>query len=147
MTVISDLASSLGYPLIASWVPGPVNPGDAPVVVSVTEYTAQHRRDVPGIAVHGVRMREGWYAMPGAVGLWLWSLPTASRSGSISVWTDTEALQRFIGLPHHVDIMRRYGDRGEVRSTTWDAAPFDPAATLARAREWITRRQNAGIDN
>ncbi|MEV0670973.1 hypothetical protein [Mycobacterium sp. NPDC050441] len=147
MTVISNFASSLGFPLITSWVPGPVDPGDAPVVVSATEYTAQHRRDAPGIAVRGLRMREGWYAMPGAVGLWLWSLPTASRSGSISVWTNAEALQRFVGLPHHVRIMQRYGDRGDVRSTTWDAASFDPAATVARARDWIMQRQSVGIDN
>ena len=35
------------------------------------------------------------------------------------------------------DIMRRYGDRGDVRSTTWEADTFDRANTLARAREWI----------
>jgi hypothetical protein len=140
MTAITDISSTLAQPLVTSWMPGPVAPGHDPVVVSVTEYTAQRRRDVPGIAVHGLRMREGWYAMPGAVGLWLWSLPTAGRSGSISVWTDEESLQRFIALPHHVRIMQRYGDRGDVRATTWEAESFDPAATVAQAREWIMGR-------
>ncbi|GAS89708.1 hypothetical protein [Mycolicibacterium brisbanense] len=140
MTVITDISGALAQPLVTSWMPGPVDPADNPVVVSVTEYTAQRRRDVPGIAVHGMRMREGWYAMPGAVGLWLWSMPTPGRTGSISVWTDEEALQRFITLPHHVRIMQSYGPRGEVRSTTWHAESFDPAATVARARGWILDR-------
>lgn len=126
--------------VLASWMPGPADADGGPVVVSVTDYASRRRRDLPGVAYNGMRMREGWYAMPGAVGLWLWSLPTAGRSGSISVWLGTEALQRFIGLPHHVDIMRRYGDRGEVRSTTWEAETFDRAAVVARARAWIGER-------
>lgn len=30
----------------------------------------------------GLRLREGWYAMPGAVGMWLWGQPLAGRGGS-----------------------------------------------------------------
>lgn len=137
MSSINHLASAVVRPLIVSWMPGPASAGDGPVVVSVTEYAAHSLRHLPGVAYNGMRMREGWYAMPGAVGLWLWSLPASGLSGSISVWTDTEALQRFVGLPHHVDIMRRYGDRGDVRSTTWEADNFDRPGTLARARGWI----------
>jgi hypothetical protein len=94
-------------PLIAPWMPGPHDPGDATVVVSVTDFQTFRRRELPGIAVNGLRMRMGWYAMPGAVGLWLWSLPATSRSGSISVWASEDDLQRFVGLPHHIDIMKR----------------------------------------
>ena len=118
-------------------MPGPVDPGDAPVVVSVTEYSAQHRRTLPGAAANGLRMRMGWYAMSGAVGLWLWMRPAAARGGSISVWTSEHDLERFINLPHHVDIMRRYGSRGTVRSTTWTADRFDRRGILDRARGWI----------
>lgn len=127
-------------PLLTPWISGPEHPGDAPVVVSVTEYQAHHRRDIPAVALKGLRMRMGWYAMPGAVGLWLWSVPTAGCSGSVSVWTTTEALDRFIQLPHHIDIMRRYRSRGTVRSTTWTAELFDRDDVLARARDWINRR-------
>ncbi|WP_083164765.1 hypothetical protein [Mycobacterium aquaticum] len=140
MTAITDIPTALAQPLVTSWMPGPVDPADNPVIVSVTEYTTRHRRDMPGIAVKGLRMREGWYAMPGAIGLWLWSMPTSGRTGSISVWTDEEALQRFVTLPHHVRIMQSYGNRGEVRATTWQADSFEPEATIARAREWILDR-------
>jgi hypothetical protein len=128
----------LTVPLLTPWMPGPVEAGDGPVVVSVTEYQTHHRRELPTVALKGLRMRMGWYAMPGAVGLWLWSLPTSARGGSISVWAGEDDLERFINLPHHVDIMRRYGPRGTVRSTTWHADPFETGVVIERARTWIT---------
>jgi hypothetical protein len=121
-------------------MPGPANPPDIPVVVSVTEFAADHRRDLPGVVLKGLRMRMGWYAMPGAVGLWLWSLPARAIGGSISVWASEDDLQRFISLPHHVDIMKRYGPRGRVRSTTWQADKFERNVIVERARSWITGR-------
>ncbi|MCV7115270.1 hypothetical protein [Mycolicibacterium setense] len=139
MSSINNLSSARVRPLVTSWMSGPASAGDGPVVVSVTEYAAHSLRHLPGVAYSGMRMREGWYAMPGAVGLWLWSLPASGLSGSISVWTSQEALQQFIILPHHVDIMRRYRDRGDVRSTTWEDDTFDRVGTIARAREWIER--------
>jgi hypothetical protein len=125
-------------PFLTPWMPGPAEANGAPVLVSVTDFHADRRREVPVVAVEGMRMRMGWYAMPGAVGLWLWSLPVNSRSGSISVWASEDDLERFIGLPHHVDIMKRYGPRGTVRSTRWRADTFDRHAVIERAREWIT---------
>lgn len=119
------------------WMPGPVDPEHAAVMVSVTEFSADHRRELPRIAVHGLRMRMGWYAMPGAVGMWLWMMPASGCGGSISVWASEQDLERFVTLPHHIDIMRRYGDRGTVRSTTWTADRFDRTAILDRARGWI----------
>ncbi len=107
------------------------------MVVSVTEFSAHHRRDLPGIAVRGLRMRMGWYAMRGAVGMWLWMMPVAGRGGSISAWANEDDLERFVTLPHHVDIMRRYGDRGIVRSNTWTTGRFDRAVILGRAGTWI----------
>ena len=75
--------------------------------------------------------------MPGAVGLWLWSLPAGSRGGSISVWASEADLERFISLPRHVEIMQRYGSRGTVRSTMWHADSFEPRSVIERASAWI----------
>jgi len=140
MQLTNPTAAALAIPLLTPWMPGPVNPLDRPVVVSVTEFVADHRRDLPGVVLKGLRMRMGWYAMPGAVGLWLWSLPMRAIGGSISVWANEDDLQRFIGLPHHVDIMQRYGTRGTVRSTKWHADEFEPNFVVERARIWITGR-------
>lgn len=125
--------------LLTRWTPGPVDPGDAQVAVSVTEFSAYRRRTLPGVAVRGMRMRLGWYAMPGAVGMWLWMVPVAARGGSISVWASEADLERFVTLPHHVRIMQRYGDRGAVRSNTWTVDRCDRALILDRARDWIAK--------
>src|SRR3954451_13666652 len=110
-----------GMLLISPWTPGPEEPADGRVVVSVTEFAPHRARDVPATVRAGLRMRRGWFAMPGAVGLRLWSHPFGPRSGSISVWTSEEELRRFIRLPAHVAIMRRFRERGTVRSVTWSA--------------------------
>jgi hypothetical protein len=138
MSAVNNATSAVATPFVTPWMPGPVDPGDAPVVVSVTKFSAHHRRVLPGVAANGLRMRMGWYGMSGAVGMWLWVLPTAGRSGSVSVWASEEDLERFISLPHHVDIMRRYGDRGTIQSTMWTADRFDRSVILDRARRWIT---------
>jgi hypothetical protein len=136
MSVVNS-ETAVVAPFLTPWMPGPVDPRDGPVVVSVTEYSAHHRRVLPGLAVNGLRMRMGWYAMSGAVGMWLWMRPAAGCSGSVSVWASEEDLERFVGLPHHVDIMRRYRDRGTVRSTTWTVEQFDRGLILDRALAWL----------
>ncbi|GGV04236.1 hypothetical protein GCM10010182_23150 [Actinomadura cremea] len=104
-----------------------------PVLVSVTDFTAASALDLPGVFRAGMALRRLWPDLPGAVGLWLWAVPLERRCGSVSVWTDGAALRSFVALPEHVAIMRRYRGRGEIRSVTWEADVFDPAATWARA--------------
>jgi hypothetical protein len=135
---MNTAAAALRVPVLTPWMSGPVKSTISPIIVSVTEFRAHHRRELPGIAVTGLHMRMGWYGMPGAVGMWLWSLPTAPRAGSISVWANEDDLERFISLPRHVGIMQRYGTRGTVRSTTWKADIFEPCQIIERARAWIT---------
>jgi hypothetical protein len=125
-------------PLMSRWMPGPELGTDGAVLVSVTDFRPDRVRDLPGVARAGLRLRMGWYAMRGAVGLCLWSLPLARRSGSVSVWTNEDDLRDFVGLPVHVEVMRRYRDRGILRSATWGAERFVSADVLDRARQWIT---------
>jgi hypothetical protein len=131
-------AATLSVPQLTPWMPGPHETVTASVVLSVTEFVADRRLDLPGIMLKGLRMRAGWYGMPGAVGMWLWTLPgTTVRSGSISVWTNEADLDRFVNLPHHVAIMTRYSDRGRTRSIRWAEPEFNPAAVIDKARAWI----------
>jgi hypothetical protein len=109
----------------------------ADAVVSVTDFAVARRLDTPGVMARGLRLALGWYAMEGAVGLWLWSLPRQWRSGSITVWTDEAHLRRFVGLPAHGRIMRAYRDRGRLRSQTWRGHGLTFAEVLDRARAWI----------
>src|SRR3954447_4289463 len=128
-------------PLLTTCAAGPEAGAEGPVVVSVTDFAVARWRDVPGVTVTGLRLRLGWYAMPGAVGLWLWSLPARRRSGSISVWTGEDELHRFVRLPEHVAVMRRNRERGELRSTTWRAENYAPRDVLAAARTWIMEKR------
>lgn len=133
----NNSAAAFTAPVILPWMPGPCAPNAHPVVVSITEFRTQYRRDLPTVAAKALRLRLGWYAMTGAIGLWLWSQPVAMRGGSISVWDNEDSLERFINLPHHVGIMNRYRSRGTVRSDKWSMERFEPDVLLSRARDWI----------
>ncbi|HEY3021268.1 MAG TPA: hypothetical protein VGJ32_13815 [Solirubrobacteraceae bacterium] len=127
----------LSAPMCTPCAFGPDARTHGPVVVSVTDFAVARWRDIPSVALTGLRLRMGWYAMPGAVGLWLWSLPASRRSGSISVWTGDDELRRFVALPEHVAVMRRNRDRGHLRATTWRSERFTAAEVLSAAMRWI----------
>lgn len=128
----------LSRPRLLPLAAGPARDSSDGVVVSATDFAVHRWRDVPRAVAAGLRLRLGWYAMEGAVGLWLWSLPLERRSGSISVWLEEEHLRRFVALPAHLAIMRRNRARGTLRSTTWHAPRFDPGEVLATGLPWIS---------
>lgn len=120
------------------WRPGPAPAGDGGVVVSLTDFRAHRLRDLPGIYWNGLRLREGWYAMPGAIGLWLWGRPLErGRGGSVSVWRSEADLRRFVGLPAHLAIMRKYRALGTLNSATWEMDRFSLQAARAAAQQRI----------
>jgi hypothetical protein len=90
-----------------------------PVFVSVTDFVADRWRDLPRIYWEALRLRAGWPALPGAVGLCLWAKPLQRRSGSVSVWRGEDDLRAFIGTPLHVAIMKRNRGHGTLVATSW----------------------------
>jgi hypothetical protein len=116
---------------------GPQARGDGPAIVSLTEFTARRARDLPLIARDGLALARGWWALDGAIGVVLYL--DGRSGGSLSLWRDEEALRRFVALPRHVAIMRRYRERVTVRAATWtahDAVDLD--ATLAARAARLT---------
>jgi hypothetical protein len=108
------------------------------VVVSLTDFRAHRLRDLSGIYWSGLRLREGWYAMPGAIGLWLWGRPLErGRGGSVSVWQSEADLRRFVGLPAHLAIMRKYRSLGTLNSATWEMDRFSLPTARAAAQQRI----------
>ncbi|WP_173139352.1 hypothetical protein [Kibdelosporangium persicum] len=101
-----------------SWTSGPAG-RSGEVLVSVTDFTADHLRDMPGIHLAGTRLARLWPGLEGAVGHWLWAEPLRRRCGSVSLWQNGKALRAFVALPEHREIMRTYRNRGTLRSTTW----------------------------
>lgn len=129
----SSPVSWLRRPRWLPWREGPQAGHDGDVVVSLTEFRAAHARDLPAIYLAGLRLREGWYAMPGAVGMGLWADPLGLRGGSLTVWRAQADLRAFVGLPAHVAIMRRYRDRGRIEAATWQLEQCEPERIKAEA--------------
>jgi hypothetical protein len=129
-------------PLLTRWIPGPLAHATRDVLISVTDYSPRRFWHTPGVYLTGLRLRLGWYAMPGAVGLWLWALPWARRSRAISVWSSEQDLRRFVRLPLPVYVMGRYRERGKLVSTIWKVEECGPTNTLERATRWIMDRSS-----
>lgn len=119
------------------WQAGPEPDPGGPVFVSLTRFVSQRTYDLPGIAQRGVRLGLGWYAVPGAIGLRLWGDPMHRQNGSLSVWTDHAAMQRWVGLPRHVAIMDRYRTRGHMCSAKWEHDRFEPSEILTEANRLL----------
>jgi heme-degrading monooxygenase HmoA len=118
----------------ALWTPGPAESAEGPFVISLTDYTTHRWRDVPGVALSGLRLSRAWPTMPGAVGLWLWSDLPRRRSGSISIWTSEDDLRRFVRWPVHLAIVRKYRSRGRLTASSWEAERFVKPDVLREAR-------------
>ncbi len=141
--------------LTSRWCPGPAKDflGDraaangvdsdmhgrrsGPLIVSVTDFTSDAYRDLPGIARRGFALRRRWPHLDGAVGMWLWAAPWARRCGSVSVWTGRRALAEFVRLPEHVAIMDEYRERGTIRSVIREYESFDAPRILRDAEAWL----------
>jgi hypothetical protein len=127
--------------------PGPATAAGQPVVVSLTEFSPKHRRDLLGIAREGISLSRGWWAMPGAVGVSLYLDLASLVGGSISVWTNREDLGRFVSLPRHRQIIRRYRARVSVRSATWTTDEFHAAAVYANRLDLLDGMRMAGAED
>lgn len=131
-------------PVWLPWAAGAHEETAGPVLVSLTEFRANGWRHLPGMARIALGLRAGWYGLPGAVGLYLWTDVSRRCVGSLSVWTDEADLRRWIGLPRHVQVMRRYRPRGTARSTQWTCGTFDRSAILAEAKRRLASGELSG---
>ncbi|MFI9817706.1 hypothetical protein [Saccharothrix variisporea] len=120
--------------LRTGWQAGPASGG--PVLVAVTDFHATRRRDLLAVARAGRSLANAWPSMPGAVGMWLWTMPLAGRSGSVSVWTSEDALKSFVRRPPHTQIVRRFANAGTLHTHRWWMPEFD------RDQAWRTSREH-----
>lgn len=93
---------------------------DGPLMISLTQYTPHHLRDLAGIWQAADRLGDQLVEIDGAYGVVTYLQPGQRRVGSLSVWTKEAGLAQFVGLPYHREIMARYRDRGlPLRSAKW----------------------------
>lgn len=107
------------------WKRGPACTVRGPLLVSFTVFVPKTVRDIPRIYVAAERLREACRELEGAAGVATWWQPLRRRVGSLSAWESEDALRRFIALPYHREIMRRYRRRGTVIGTRWHVEAFD----------------------
>ncbi len=119
------------------WKAGPAAGIDGPVLVSFTAFTPRRRTEMPAIARSGFSLRHAWPEIEGAVGVWLWADPTMRRGGSVSMWESEFALMQFVAWKPHVEIMRRYRDRGSIETVSWKCERYDSAEAWKRAEKLL----------
>lgn len=126
-----DRNSILDFRLRTPWKRGPASESSGPLLVSYTEFTWETSLDIPRIYLAAERLRRECVSLDGAVGVAVYWQPLRGRGGSMSAWTDESALRRFVSLPFHLEIMRRYRNRGSLRVTDWQADRFVPSEAFA----------------
>lgn len=114
----------LDFRLRTTWKRGPAAEFTGPFLISYTEFKPHTMRDVPAIYFAAERLRDACAELEGAVGVTTFWQFFRHRGGSVSVWEDEAALRRFVSLPFHVEIMRRYRTRGSLRALKWQAEDF-----------------------
>jgi hypothetical protein len=66
------------------------------VTVGLTEFTARRLHDLPSIARDGIALSRGWWAMPGAIGVVLYS-DVFTKTGALAAEHEPgEALERWL---------------------------------------------------
>lgn len=126
------------------WKRGPAAEAPGPFLISYTEFTPHSLRDVPGIYRAAERLRKAIAELEGAVGVNIYWQFRERRGGSLSVWEDEAALRRFVSLPFHLEVMRRYRNRGSLRAISWQAESFGPRAALAEGQRALDDGHDGG---
>lgn len=126
--------------LTAIWKSGQPDPGCGPVHVSMNDYLIHRFRDVPRVALEGLRLRRRWPETEGALGLWFAVFRGGRRQVSISVWRAPEDLQRFVRSPEHLRIMRDFKDAGALYTNAWTSERLDPESIWREAADRLAGR-------
>jgi hypothetical protein len=116
------------------WQQGPAAGEVGPVIISCTEYRFNRSRGQPGILTAGTRLRRQLCELQGATGVSVYTRLLKRTVGSVSTWKSEAELRRFVSLPYHVKIMRRYRTRGCLRSATWTTERFALAEAFREGR-------------
>jgi hypothetical protein len=121
------------------WEAGPAVDSQGPFFISYTEFTPRKARDVVAIYLAARQLVAACAKLDGSVGVTTYWRLQQWRGGSLSVWENPEALRQFVRLPFHVEIMRKYRNRGSVRSTDWWSDCFDLTQALADGQRTLDR--------
>ena len=129
------------------WKAGVVDAHEEPLHVSMNDFLIHDARDIPRVAIAGMRFRRAWPETDGAVGLWVASNPSGRRQISVSVWRDAAALLEFVRSPAHLQVMRDFRGAGNLITTKWAVAELDRAAIWRQAEDRLLGRLPGALHN
>jgi hypothetical protein len=112
--------------------------GAGPVYVSMNDYLIHRLRDIPRVALEGMRLRQRWPRVEGALGMWMASFRFGRRQVSVSVWRSREVLRRFVQSQDHLRIMHAFKDAGVLYTNAWTSERLDAAAIWQQAAERLS---------
>jgi len=118
----------------------PVPPPASSVHISMNDYLIHSARNVPHVAMAGLRFRQAWPSTEGALGLWVANTTSGRRQISVSIWQTPEHLQRFVRSPAHLKIMREFRDAGDLLTNAWTAERFDRSLIWRQAEDRLLGR-------
>ncbi|MEV6428138.1 hypothetical protein [Nocardia sp. NPDC051463] len=117
--------------LNSKWKSGTAARAGGPFMISMTQYTTTRATDIPAIWRASERLGDQLAMIDGAVGVLTYFRPARRQVGSLSIWADDRGLAKFMGLPYHVEIMRKYRPRGlPIRSAKWWTEEFRIGAAM-----------------
>lgn len=122
------------------WKTGGAADAEAPVHVSMNDYLIGRARDVPRVAIAGLRFRHAWPDTEGALGLWFAHTPSGRRQISVSVWRSPEDLRGFVRSPGHLRVIREFRHAGRLFTNAWTAERFDRATIWREAEDRLLGR-------
>ncbi len=116
-------------------------------MISFTQYTPKRISDVPDIWRAGDRLGDELAEIGGAVGVMTYLQPVRRHIGSLSVWTEEHGLlATFMGLPYHVEIMRKYRPRGlPLRSAKWWSDDFQVGPAMAEGQRLLDEHRERRV--
>ena len=122
------------------WKSGPGAAPAGPVHVSMNDYLIHRLRDIPRVAIAGLRLRRSWPATEGALGLWFASTGIGRRQVSVSIWESPEDLKRFVRSPAHRAVTHGFRNAGDLHTNAWTAEAFDRSLIWRQAEDRLLGR-------
>lgn len=108
------------------WRPGRHSDWSGPYFVSTTRFTYRSLRSMPHVYWHGLKLRQSWPAVDGAVGLSIMSDLTTKTTYTVSVWRSEADLLRWVRSPDHAPLMRRFRPRlASSAADSWITVTFE----------------------
>ena len=120
------------------WRAGPLGDWPGPYFVSTTRFTYRNLGTMPFVYWYGLKLRQSWPSLEGAVGLSIMSDIGTKTTYTVSVWRSEADLLRWVRSSDHAPLMRRFRPHlASSAADSWVTERFDLRSTWREAMSKI----------